>query len=261
MHRVAVLVPSTVVVLELAIACHVFGSAVDSEGRRPYEVLVCGSGSAAASTFGGDHFTVSTPRTWRDAGRADTLIVPGSSGFLGDPDPELLAVLKQAGRRRQRVLGVCVGAFALGAAGLLDGMRATTHWKFAGELARRYPAAKLEPAALFVEDGDILTSAGVTAALDLTSANSKLTRRFSETRARAQRSASSGSCPLPACGSPRRASRSVTAAAGMPTAASGDAADARSPSASRCAAARSAGRSRSGPPVFVSPATPKAGWG
>ena len=98
----------------------------------------------------------------------DTLLVAGGDGReVVEHDPAVLDWLRRAAPRVRRVGSICTGAFVLAAAGLLDGRRATTHWRFADELAARYPAVTVEPDALHVRDGKIVTSAGVTAGMDL----------------------------------------------------------------------------------------------
>jgi transcriptional regulator GlxA family with amidase domain len=98
----------------------------------------------------------------------DTFIVPG--GFTWPQameDEPLLAALRDGAARSRRVMSVCAGAFLLGAVGLLDGRRATTHWQFLDDLAQRFPAAAVERGPIFVGDGDVFTSAGGTASIDL----------------------------------------------------------------------------------------------
>ncbi|MCW3032960.1 MAG: bdpL [Solirubrobacterales bacterium] len=104
----------------------------------------------------------------RAAAEIDTLIVPGGAGReqVG-ADETLLRWLARAPRSCRRVAGVCTGSFLLAAAGLLDGRRATTHWAFAGRLAREYPDVEVDADPIFIRDGDIWTSAGVTAGMDL----------------------------------------------------------------------------------------------
>ncbi len=100
--------------------------------------------------------------------KLDTLIVPGGRGARGVVDDEsLLAWIAQASARSRRTASVCTGAFALAAAGLLDGRRATTHWASAAALARLYPRVRVDPDPIFVRDGRVWTSAGVTAGMDL----------------------------------------------------------------------------------------------
>jgi transcriptional regulator GlxA family with amidase domain len=101
-------------------------------------------------------------------GPIDTLIVAGGSGTrAAERDEHLIAWLKDAANRSRRVTSVCSGAFLLARAGLLDGRRATTHWASCSELAARYPAVTVEPDPIFVRDGNVATSAGVTAGMDL----------------------------------------------------------------------------------------------
>jgi len=98
--------------------------------------------------------------------RADTVVVPGYAPYDA-PSPAVLAALRRATGRGARMVSVCTGAFALAAAGLLDGRRATTHWRDAAELAARHPAVHVDADVLFVDDGAVLTSAGVAAGIDL----------------------------------------------------------------------------------------------
>jgi transcriptional regulator GlxA family with amidase domain len=97
---------------------------------------------------------------------ADTVIVPG---FFprDDPSPVVIDALRTAAARGARIASVCVGAFALAAAGLLDGCNATTHWEFADELATRFPTVRVLPEVLYVDAGQFLTSAGIAAGIDL----------------------------------------------------------------------------------------------
>jgi transcriptional regulator GlxA family with amidase domain len=101
-------------------------------------------------------------------GDIDTLVVAGGWGFPDAADDTgTVDAVRRAAARARRVCSVCTGAFLLAAAGLLDGRRATTHWAYCDELARRYDAVTVEPDAIFVTDGDIVTAAGVTAGVDL----------------------------------------------------------------------------------------------
>lgn len=98
---------------------------------------------------------------------ADTVIVPGFLNPAGPIDPRVLAALRTAAFRGARMVSICTGAFALAAAGLLDGLRATTHWLMAPTLAREYPKVTVDGRVLFVDEGQILTSAGVAAGIDV----------------------------------------------------------------------------------------------
>jgi len=109
-----------------------------------------------------------SPRSGLGALRgADTVVVPAYAAVLDPPPGEALEALRAASRRGARVLSVCTGAFALAHAGLLDGRRAATHWAWAGELARRFPAIAVDPDALYVDEGEVMTSAGLSAGIDL----------------------------------------------------------------------------------------------
>ncbi|MER5636132.1 GlxA family transcriptional regulator [Kitasatospora sp. NPDC002227] len=102
----------------------------------------------------------------RGSGPPHTLLVPGGPGSR-HPDPELTARIKELAAGAERVVSVCTGAFLLAGAGLLDGRRATTHWAHCAALARRYPAVRVDPEPIYVRDGAVATSAGVTAGIDL----------------------------------------------------------------------------------------------
>jgi proline iminopeptidase len=99
--------------------------------------------------------------------RADTIIVPGSRDIVGSPSVAMLDALRRAHRRGARIASICAGAFILAAAGLLDGRRATAHWAHTETLSRRYPRVQVDANVLYVDDGDIMTSAGRAAGLDL----------------------------------------------------------------------------------------------
>jgi transcriptional regulator GlxA family with amidase domain len=104
-----------------------------------------------------------------DAGRLGTVLVAGGDIFPTHPvSPGLARAAEELAGQARRVASICTGAFVLAAAGLLDGRRATTHWQHASTLARAYPSIDVEPDAIFVEDGTVFSSAGVSAGIDLT---------------------------------------------------------------------------------------------
>ena len=109
---------------------------------------------------------IDTPYGLEELAEADTVIIPANP-FPGPAPEELLDGLRHARDRGARLLSVCTGAFVLAAAGLLDGKRATTHWMYAEELARRYPKVDVDPKVLYVDAGDVMTSAGTAAGIDL----------------------------------------------------------------------------------------------
>lgn len=167
-HRVAVLAVEEAVGYDLCIPPLVLGAAVDEAGAPLYEVVVCGvDGKPVRTTTG---FTALLDHGPEALAGADTVIVPGTRApgprHLGELPGELAEALALV-RRGARVMSICTGAFVLGAAGLLDGRRATTHWRFADEFRALYPRVDLDPGVLFVDEGDVLTSAGLGAGVDL----------------------------------------------------------------------------------------------
>jgi transcriptional regulator GlxA family with amidase domain len=159
-HRVVALVAGEVVAFDLSIPAQVFGQEPDL-----YTFSVCAplAGPMPAETG----FDVLVPHGLEALERADTVIVPGIGRRAWPIPPESLPALRAAAERSARIASICTGAFVLAAAGLLDGRRAATHWQFADLLARRFPAVEVDPAVLYVDDGDVLTSAGVAAGIDL----------------------------------------------------------------------------------------------
>jgi transcriptional regulator GlxA family with amidase domain len=128
-----------------------------------YRVFVCAADPPPIATSGG--FTIDTPYRLEDLRRADTIVVPASN--RRGSSEELLSALRQAHDRGARILSLCTGAFVLAEAGLLDGRTATTHWMHAADLARMYPKVDVDPCVLYIEDGNIFTSAGTAAGIDL----------------------------------------------------------------------------------------------
>jgi transcriptional regulator GlxA family with amidase domain len=174
---VGVLALDQVMGFELMIPGQVFGmanlaaaepGARDLYGSHPvYEVRVCGVRPSISTTADWGMVEIRTFYGMDDLAAADLVVVPGTHRFLEDPGPQAISALRAAADNGARVAAVCVGAFTLAAAGLLDGKRATTHWQFASELARRYPDIEVDPNVLFVDEGPVLTSAGVASGLDL----------------------------------------------------------------------------------------------
>jgi transcriptional regulator GlxA family with amidase domain len=158
-HRIAVLALAEVVAFDLATPFQLL--------RRHYELTLCGLEAGEISTTSGFALVA---RDGIDAlADADTVIVPGFDPRPhGWPPPApVLDALRAAHARGARIASICTGAFALGAAGLLDGCRVTTHWRYAQRLAELYPRAQVDPDVLYVDEGGLLTSAGVAAGIDL----------------------------------------------------------------------------------------------
>jgi transcriptional regulator GlxA family with amidase domain len=163
MHLVAVLALDGVVPFDLATPLEVFGRTGLSDGTNPYEVRVCSPGGR----IGAGAFTIDAPWGLETLAGADTVIVPGCADVTVPVPDEALAGLRAAAARGARIASICSGAFILAATGLLDGMRATTHWVAADELAKRYPSIEVDPGVLYIDNGQFATSAGAAAGLDL----------------------------------------------------------------------------------------------
>ncbi|MFF5210990.1 GlxA family transcriptional regulator [Streptosporangium sp. NPDC000396] len=163
MHRIAVIAVPPVTTFDLSIPELVFAE-VKVDGAPGYEVVVCTAdpGQVRTST----PLAVVIRHGLEAVEDADTVMVTGTYS-RENTDPRVLSVLRRAAARGRRVASICSGAFVLAQAGLLDGRDATTYWTLSEEFARRFPAVNLRPDVLYVEDGPILTSAGLAAGIDL----------------------------------------------------------------------------------------------
>lgn len=159
-HRLVILALDHVVPMDMGTAMQVFGS---TGGR--YDISVCTPGGPVMSE--GGYVQIEAKQGLEALQDADTVVIPGIHGGPPFEDGTLDPLVAAALRGKPRLISICTGAFVLAAAGLLDGRRATTHWRHADRFRRLYPDVDLNPAVLFVDDGDILTSAGVTAGVDL----------------------------------------------------------------------------------------------
>ena len=163
MRRVAVVAVPPVTTFDLSIPELVLGEATFNGGPG-YLVRVCTAHPGPVATGGSLEITV--PYGLETLDDADTIIVTGT-GARDDIAPRLLAALRRASAAGKRVASICTGAFVLAQAGLLDGRNATTYWAKSEEFSARFPAVRLRPDVLYVEDGNILTSAGLSAGIDL----------------------------------------------------------------------------------------------
>src|ERR1700729_1595653 len=161
MHRVAALALADVVAFDLSIAAQVFGAR--SEGL--YEFLACGAEPGPIPTTTG--FSLLVGHGLDAIEQADTVVVAGYEERSGVLPDAVTNALRGAHDRGARMVSICTGAFALAAAGLLDGRRATTHWEWAQLLASRYPEVDVQPDVLYIDEEQVLTSAGVAAGIDL----------------------------------------------------------------------------------------------
>ncbi|GAA2402760.1 helix-turn-helix domain-containing protein [Nonomuraea africana] len=151
-------------IFEAAVPCQVFGVDRPHLADPWYQFSAVPVGTAPVRLSPG--FTLAPARHGWDLASTDTLVVPACTNVHDDPPAELVDVVREAYRRGIRILSICSGAFVLAAAGVLDGRRATTHWLHAEELSRRYPAVRVDPSVLYVEDANVITSAGTVAGID-----------------------------------------------------------------------------------------------
>jgi transcriptional regulator GlxA family with amidase domain len=159
--RVAVVTFDRISPFHLAVPCVVFGDR--HPGVPVFDFRVCALDSRLRTTGG---FSIEVTRGLHALRRADVVIVPSWRDPDERPPQELSSALVAAHRRGARIVGLCLGAYALAEAGLLDGRRATTHWSVADDFARRYPQVQVDRDVLYVDEGDVVTSAGTAAGLD-----------------------------------------------------------------------------------------------
>ncbi|MCV7046388.1 helix-turn-helix domain-containing protein [Mycobacterium frederiksbergense] len=168
MHRVTVLLLPPVVGFDATIAPTLFGQAQGPDGEPLYEVTVCSVDEGPVPSIGG--FAMIATAGPEALAAADTVVIPGTryppARLDGTLAPEVRAALHTI-RPGTRLVSICTGAFVLAAAGLLDGRPATTHWRFADTLRALFPSVRVDENVLFVDDGDVLTSAGLAAGIDL----------------------------------------------------------------------------------------------
>jgi AraC family transcriptional activator FtrA len=165
MRTIAAIVYDAVNPFELGVATEVFGFERPELGVPWYRFRICADEARPIRTSAGIFLT--TPYALEHVAEADTVIVPGSRPGIVPVSEALLDTLRQSYERGARIITLCTGTFLLAAAGLLDGRCVTTHWAWAAELAKRYPKVHVDPHRLYVEDGQIFTSAGTAAAIDL----------------------------------------------------------------------------------------------
>ena len=167
LSNVAAVVMNDFQPFEFGVVCEVFGVDRTEDGLPAYDFAVVGAEPGPLRS--NNDFTLQPRHGLERLPEADLIALPAvSDRRLGNRQyPEaLLQALRDAIERGARLLSVCSGAFILGEAGLLDGRRCTTHWRHAGELSRRYPAAKVDPDVLYVDDDPVISSAGTAAGID-----------------------------------------------------------------------------------------------
>lgn len=161
-HRIAVLALETSIAFDIGTSTHMFGQLPED-----YELLVCSPDRRPIATSGG--FSIAPDHGLEVIRDADTVLVPGTRYLPARREGKLEPAVHEAltTTNASRIMSICTGAFVLGAAGILDGRPATTHWSAAEEFRVLFPNVRLDPDVLFVDDGDVLTSAGVAAGIDL----------------------------------------------------------------------------------------------
>jgi transcriptional regulator GlxA family with amidase domain len=165
-RRVVIVTFPDAQVLDVTGPAEVFAVADRLGDERVYEVVLASQRGGPVATTSGIELATRALGSLR--GPVDTVVVAGGLGSRAAiRDRALLGSVRRLAGRSRRVASVCTGAFVLAEAGLLDGRRVTTHWASAGALARRHPAVTVDPQPIFVRDGDVWTSAGVTAGMDL----------------------------------------------------------------------------------------------
>ncbi len=160
-HRIVVLVVEPVLALDLGIPLQVFGRPELSE----YSITTASASAGPIRVQGG--MSVVADDGLDELSRADTVIVPGFGDHTRPLDASVVDALRSAAARGARMVSICTGAFALAQAGILDGRPATTHWQHCEDLRRLFPAVRVDPHVLYIDDGTLLTSAGVAAGIDL----------------------------------------------------------------------------------------------
>jgi AraC family transcriptional activator FtrA len=164
-HRVVMVVDEGSNPFEMGVATELFGLRRPELDRPWYEFTLASAGPEVTMHLG--MFTLSGVAGLDAVDAADTVIVPNRPDPQTPAHPGVLAAIQRAAARGARLMSFCTGAFTLAEAGVLDGRRATTHWRWAAEFTARYPQVRLEPDVLFVDEASVLTAAGSAAALDL----------------------------------------------------------------------------------------------
>lgn len=164
-HLVAALAYDGLCTFEFGCVVEMFSLERPELGVDWYRFIVCAAERGPIKAAGGIH--VVAPHGLAMLSKADTIVIPGWRGADEVPPEPLLRALRRAHERGARIASICSGVFVLAAAGLLDGKAATTHWRYADTLRERHPATDVRPNELYVDEGQVLTSAGSAAGLDM----------------------------------------------------------------------------------------------
>jgi AraC family transcriptional activator FtrA len=164
-HHVAILAYDGLCTFEFGCAVELFALERPEFGVAWYSHAVCAAEPGPLRAMGG--LLVHAPHTLEALAEADTIVIPGWRDADAAPPAVLLQALRAAHARGARICSICSGAFVLAHAGLLDGRRATTHWRYLARLRERFPRVQIDPDALYIDEGGIVTSAGSAAGLDM----------------------------------------------------------------------------------------------
>jgi len=163
MHEVAVIAMQDVIPFDLTIPCEIFGRVRLHDGKPAYSLRVCGETAEVRAAS----FNIRPPFGLDAVSGAHTVILPGVEDPLPPPSDAVIDAVRAAAANGSRIASICTGSFPLAETGLLSGKRATTHWSFTDLLAERYPDIEVDPFVLFVDTGQVITSAGASAGLDM----------------------------------------------------------------------------------------------
>lgn len=164
LRSIAAIATNPMAMFEMSLACEVFGIDRTDDGVPPFTFITCGerAGEPVGTTSGGQFIPT---HTWADAIGADLVVIP-AGGIRDEYPAELLETIREAHRQGATILSICTGAFILGETGLLDGLTAVTHWRYAEQFARRFPRTTVSMDVLFIDEGSIITGAGTAAGID-----------------------------------------------------------------------------------------------
>lgn len=162
--KVAVIIFDDIIPFHLSVPCAVFENARHEDGSPCYQVLICATHSGPLKTKSG--FSILAEHGLESTAESEIVIVPSWSNPEVKPPAVLISTLRQAASRGAIIVGLCLGAFVLAAAGLLAQSRATTHWRWTTEFKRDYPDVTIDHDVLYIDDGQIVTSAGTAASID-----------------------------------------------------------------------------------------------
>lgn len=162
--KVGVVVFDDIIPFHLSVPCAVFEKATHDDGSLCYQLFICATHPGPLKTNSG--FSIVAEHSLMQLADVDMVVVPSWSDPQVSPPEELLLALQQAVQRGAQVVGLCLGAFVLGAAGLLSQRRATTHWRWMADFERLYPDVAIDRDVLYIDEGQIVTSAGTAASID-----------------------------------------------------------------------------------------------